>query len=324
MKSIQKYKNRQQRKGGTIKERVLNEGIHQFKVHLRNSPTAHSLQVTDVDEVEVTEKTKTIKCFITNVTLNDQRTMDEKYIHFELDANVDIGCYVKWQGLDWLIVFREHNSANTHKTFIMKMCNQIFKYMYNDKIYNIPIVTTNLTLYSDGMADGIYTSRPDAKRNVTMGDNPITRLVELGTRIMLTNLTVFRVTHIDDFSHNGIKTMIIYQTTLIPEDNLKDNVAYNPPHLSPSYKGQLLQCDDVIYLGEDLEITINEEYEGEVEWSCISKNTSGALIYKDGKKAILRAISDSRHIGQEIVVDVYDLDNYEVLDTKIITVKGFF
>lgn len=324
MKSISKYKNRQQRKGGTLKDRVLNEGIHQFKTHLRNSPTAHSLQVTDVDEIEVTSKTKFIKCFITNVTLNDQRTMDEKYIHFDLEANVDIGCYVKWQGLDWLIVFREYNSANTHKTFVMKMCNQIFKYMYNDKIYNIPIVATNLTLYSDGMADGIYTSRPDAKRNIIMGDNPVTRLVDLGARIMLTNLTVFRVTHIDDFSHNGIKTMIIYQTTLIPEDNLKENVAYNPPHLPPSYEGQLLQCEDVIYIGGDLDISISDKYKGEVEWSCVSKNSSGALIYKDGKKATLRAISDSRHIGQEIIVEVYDLDNYEVLDTKIITIKGFF
>lgn len=324
MRSIEKYKNRQQRKGKTIKERVLNEGKYQFQNHLISSPTSHIVQVTDVDEVSVTKNTKSVRCFITNVTLNDQRNMDEKYIHFELDTNVEIGCYVKWKGVNWLIVFKEYNSAATHKTYVMKMCNQIFRYMYNDEIYDIPIVTTNLTLYSDGMADGIYTSRPDAKRNISMGDNPITRLIDLGTRMMLTKLTVFRVTHIDDFSHNGLRTMIIYQTTLIPEDNLDKNIAFNPSHKVPSYELDLLQCEDIIYLGGELEITINDEYEGEVEWGCISKNGSGTLVYKDGRKAVLGATSDSRHIGEEIIIEVYSLDSYEVIDTKIITVKGFF
>ena len=204
MQSLNRYKRRVQRSGETIKEKAVNEGIRNFRKTLMENPTAYEVQATIPDEVSVTRDTRFIMALITDVALNDQSALDDKYIHVDIEEDIDVGCYVKWKDINWILVYEEVNGFATHKKFVMKRCNQIFRYKQNDVIYDIPVSVTNLTLYSDGLADGKFLSRADAKRNIKMGSNPVTRSMDLGTRIMLTNKTVFRFTHIDNFSKEGL------------------------------------------------------------------------------------------------------------------------
>lgn len=325
MSYITKYKNRVNRKGKNLTERLTNEGRNLFERHTKESPNGYIVQVTDIDEVSITNNTKEVNCFVTNVTLNDQNTLDEKYIHFALDVNVDVGCYVRWYDEYWVIIFKEINSVNTHKTFVMRKCNQIFKFKHNGIIYDIPISVTNLTLYSDGLSKNIYITRGDAKRNILVGKNPITKLINIDDRVMLTNKTVFRVTHIDDFTQNGLLELTVLQMALAPKDDLENNIAHNIEDTLPSYEGKLVISPEIIYLGQEVTLTINEEFEEvEVEWSLISKNNSATIIKQDTRSCIIKAIGDSRHIGQELVVDVYDNVSFEVLETKVLKLKGYF
>ena len=69
----------------------------------------------------------------------------------------------------------------------MRRCNQILRYEHKGKIYDIPCVVKNLTQYSDGLQDIVYTSVPDSKRNITYSQNAITSNIKLGERFIINN-----------------------------------------------------------------------------------------------------------------------------------------
>ena len=75
------------------KEKLRYTARKTFEKTLQKIPTAIDIQVTDVGEVTITEKTKTVTAIINNITDNDQTSLDEKEIYLPVGTNVDIGCY---------------------------------------------------------------------------------------------------------------------------------------------------------------------------------------------------------------------------------------
>ena len=56
-----------------------------------------------------------------------------------------------------------------------------------------------------------------------MPDNDFTKNIIVNTRIMLTNKTVYRVTHINNFTIPGIRNLTVIQTVLRDDDDLINN-----------------------------------------------------------------------------------------------------
>ena len=321
MESLSRFKRRAQRSGENRKEKAINEGIRSFRKVLNENPTCFEVQATVPDEVCVTNATRHIMAMITDVALNDKSALDDKYIHVDVEEDIDVGCYVKWQGINWLLVFQEVNGFPTHKTFVMKRCNQIFRFKQNDVIYDIPVSVTNLTLYSDGLADGKYLSRADAKRNIKFGSNPVTRSIDLGNRIMLTNKTVFRFTHIDNFSYEGLIACIAIQTAILPLDDTENNIAYNPDivenEIQDTPSSSSIDGEDFIYLGSEELYYIDVP---DIVWE-LSDNICTVKTGGDGV-CIVSAIEDSKYIGH--TVTLYAKNDDTVVSMKDITIKGYF
>ena len=331
--SIERFKRMTQRSGLNMKQKAETEARRYFRKYLNESPTAVEVQVTIPDEVSVTDSTRTVLVMITDITLNDQRALDEKYIHFDLDTEIDVGCYVKWRGKDWLLVFEETNSFDSHRTFIMKYCNQVFRFLYNGEVYNIPASVTNLTLYSDGLADGVYLSRADAKRNIKIGSNPITRMVDLGHRFMLTGKTVFRVTHIDNFSQPRVIACIILQTAIIPKDDLENNIAYNEVFDINNDEEEILhkqtpvgELEDDIYIEGSDKIFLGSEE------SYFSNKINTSWYFEEGEEAFtitssgngvcnVVATTQSKYIGYKGILSA-DVDGK--VTQKEIVIKNYF
>lgn len=320
--SLGRFKRRAQRSGMDTKEIAINEGIRNFRKALNENPTCFEVQATVPDEVSVTNATRYIMAMITDVALNDQRALDDKYIHVDIEEDINVGCYVKWQGIDWLLVYQEANGFPTHKTFVMKRCNQIFRFKQNGIIYDIPVSVTNLTLYSDGLADGKFLSRADAKRNIKYGSSPITRSIDLGNRIMLTNKTVFRFTHIDNFSQEGLIASIGLQTAIVPLDDLENNIAYNPNMIEGDKTQEdipissEIEGEDYIYLGSDEMYFMDVP---DVEWT-LSDDICSIKSVNNGVCTI-SATKDSKYIGY--AVTLYAKYN-DVTVMKDIIIKGYF
>lgn len=321
MESLSRFKRRAQRSGENRKEKAINEGIRNFRKVLNENPTCCEVQATIPDEVCITNATRYIMAMITDVALNDKSALDDKYIHVDVEEDIDVGCYVKWQGINWLLVFQEVNGFPTHKTFVMKRCNQIFRLKQNDVIYDIPVSVTNLTLYSDGLADGKYLSRADAKRNIKFGSSPVTRNIDLGHRIMLTNKTVFRFTHIDNFSYEGLIACIAIQTALVPQDDTESNIAYNPSIIEDESQdipsSSSIDGEEYIYLGSEEAYCIDAP---NITWE-LNDDICKVKSVENGVCRIY-ATKDSKYIGH--TVTLYAKNGNNTVAMKDITIKGYF
>ena len=215
------------------KEKLTIQSERTFERQLRESPTAKRLKATLPGEINVLENTNEIDCIVLDVSDNDIKAFDQKYLLTRKNENFDIGCYVEFDGAYWLATYKEHRTLDTHKKFTLNKCNNIWNYKKNGIIYKFPIYAQNLSLYSDGLADNKYTSQEDGKVSVYYGENPITKGIHIDTRIMIGNRLIFRITNINDYefraNHNSqcaIKSILL-QTTLLDKDDLENNIAWN-------------------------------------------------------------------------------------------------
>jgi hypothetical protein len=298
-----------------------------FEKMLYRSPTVIDIQVTDVDEVLITENTKTVMAVVNNITDNDQTSLDEKEIYFPVDTNVDIGCYCFFDNCYWLIIFKEHHEMGAYLHFVARRCNQIINYAYNGIVYPIPVSILNLTMYSDGVNQTRYVDIGDAKRHIFIGSNPITRTFDTGTRVMLTRKTVFRVTHINDFEFNGrysgadgLIKALTQQTVRILEDDCENKIAYNIVGEKNVEEDDNVMGLDYIYLGEENEYNVDTDKEIEFILDTDYSNTS--IIKQENNKCIIKQSSNIESIGDNIMLIARDKKTKETIDMFVITVRG--
>ena len=215
------------------REKLISQAERTFENQLKESPSAKRLKATLPGTIDILGNTNEIDCILLNISDNDIKAFDQKYLLVRKDENFDIGCYVEFDGAYWLAAFKEHRTLDTHKKFTLYKCNNIWNYKKHGIVYRFPVYVQNLSLSSDGLADNKYTSQEDGKVSIYYGENPITKAIEINTRLMIGNRLVFRITNINDYefrsNHNGqcaIKSMLL-QTTLVDKDNLQENIAWN-------------------------------------------------------------------------------------------------
>jgi len=181
--------------------------------------------------------------------------------------------------------------------------------------------------YSDGLNDGKYISYADAKRHLWFGSNPVSRLIEIGDRVMLTNKTVFRVTHVNNFEYNGrytgayglIKALVL-QTTLLNEDDLKENAAWNEKSYTDVQDPDEIFGQSIINLGETTAYSIQTDVEN-VELKL--DNPYEFVTFKsEGKKCEITATSNFRFYGNSIMILAINKDTQETISTKIVKIGG--
>lgn len=317
---FERYKRRVLANGETIKEMEENMGKRNFEYMLKHKtvPTVHSVIVSLNDEKSDVMIEKLVDCEISNVTRNDQDKYDEKYVKFAMNEDITYGSYVKWKSANWLILFEENNPFEIYQTFTMRRCNNVFNFKYKGQLYQIPQVVKNLTLYSDGLDDEVYISKPDAQRQIMMADNELTAKIKVGTRVMLTNTTVYNITHIDDFSHPGVRTMICKETTLHSLDDLENNIAYNDESEIPNIPGEEVEIigENKIYLCDF--ITYSTNIKGNYIWKIT--NNVVKIIHQDSNTCDIECDDNMKNINKTFELELYE-DNIKITGKKI-TVRG--
>lgn len=327
------YQNRvlRNKKLESIKDVELQRAKDGFRKYLETSVTAKELQVTDIDEVCITNKTKTALIAINDVANNDDTSLDEKEIFTELDLNVGVGCYVRFDNCDWLITFQEHQPVGAKKHFIMRKCNNYFSVKYEGEIYKIPISVENLTMYSDGVADGLFMSHMDSKKQIWYGSNPITRSLGEGFRVLLTHRTAFRITHINDFEYNGLIKSLVLQTAIINGDDSSTLLANNEKYYnsryaddneeSPEIPLDKIQGETKITLGEEIEYTIKLSSKHQTARWEIENKDAFTLVSQTESNIVIRGSFDFKLIGQKMKISIYDFTSNELIDEITVTLR---
>jgi len=305
-----------------LKTRAIYEARRNFERSLKNDPSSMTLKITDVGEVNISQETKLVNCIVNDFSENDQKTFDEKILYVRHDEKVGIGSYVEFDNFIWLVIFQEHRSANVFKGFIMRKCNQIIKYKYEDKIYDIPCIVRNLTQYSDGLQDIFYTSSPDSRRNIIYSQNHITNSVELGHRFLVNNEKSYRVTHIQDFEYQsgynvktGITSCIAVHTSLVDGDDVENNLAYNENENIDNSK------EDILMIASSRTYTVDfDDCTWEVEY--LSSSNNYVKVSADKGICEISLDMDFDLIGEVFKLKALSLNDVVIFE-KDITVVGF-
>ena len=314
------------------REKLISQAERTFENQLRESPSAKRLKATLPGEINILGNTNEIDCIVLNISDNDIKAFDQKYLLTRTDENFDIGCYVEFDGAYWLAAFKEHRTLDTHKKFTLYKCNNIWKYKKNGVVYEFPIYVQNLSLYSDGLADNKYTSQEDGKLSIYYGENPITKSVHINTRIMIGNRLTFRMTNINDYefrsNHNGqcaIKAMLL-QTTIVDKDDIENNIAWNEDseiqeidNTTPKIVG-----DKKAMLGSKKVYKCSKDVEGkswEIECSPELREVIVFETTDDGDKHCeIKFPTSVKFVGESVILKLFVNDTLK--DTLEIVIKS--
>ena len=314
------------------REKLISQAERTFENQLKESPSAKRLKATLPGEIDVLGNTNEIDCILLNISDNDIKAFDQKYLLVRKDENFDIGCYVEFDGVYWLATFKEHRTLDTHKKFTLCKCNNIWRYKKHGVIYEIPIYTQNLSLYSDGLADNKYTSQEDGKVSIYYGENPITKAIEINTRLMIGNRLTFRITNINDYefksNHNGqcaIKSMLL-QTTVVDKDDLENNIAWNNDNELQEVEEDILKIigSNKAMLGSKKVYKCSKDVEGkswEIECSPELREVIVFETTDDGNKHCeIKFPTSVKFVGESVILKLFVNDALK--DTLEIVIKS--
>lgn len=309
------------------RSKLTYQAKREFERLLKVDPCALDVKVTDVGEVNISDSTKTIRVVINDVSDNDQRAFDEKWLFVKYEDNVDLGCYVWWDKCYWLVSFKEHNTMDSYKKFIMKKCNQIIKFVHDGVIYEIPIVVKNLTQYSDGLQDIVYTSMPDNKLSFTYGINFVTENIMIGSRVMVNRHNPYRVTMVEDYQYNstydkedGIASAIAVYTAMRDTDDANGNLADN--NIENSINGLTIVGMDSVMPGGKFKYSLSETKYSEWKIDYIGNKNGYVSLKRSGDDCILDIKADMGLIGSKFKLISLNGVNLPQTEKEII-VSGF-
>lgn len=315
------YQSRVLKGATTSKERITNDLEQTFEKYLNQSLTCIEVPISMPNQFpDLTELSKELVS-INDISNNDKKSLDEKKLLTRNSLNIDLGCYLYYDNSWWLVIFKESKTINSYQKYIIRRCNQIIKYKYSGKVYDIPVSILNMTLYADGLQSNVYTTRQDAKRDVWYGSNEITNSIDIKTRLMLTRKTVFEVTHVNDFEYPGLIKVLVNQVESFDTDDNDNNVAWNPDDKDNSFETtHEIQGNKFIYQGG--KNTYKIDGLSTIEWLLKESSEYVTLINNSDGTCTIQASSLSQSIGTKVTLIARDKSSSVVVDSLTITIRG--
>jgi hypothetical protein len=291
-------------------------------------PTVHTVKYVSREKVGIDLEGININVNLEDTSENDQKSNDEKFVHFKYDLDVKSGDQIYWHDTWWILYHEERKTILASKTFTCKRCNFNYNIEINNVRYNFPVLLTNLTLYSDGMADQTYMSSQDGSRRITISDNEHSKFVRIGTRIMVSKDTVYEVCHIDDFSRHGVKDCMLKQVFISSKDDRDNLVAWNELNNDNIEEENMILGENVIRLGANEIYTFTTsvkdcrpEWIVEAEDNCVEIDTTYDNS-QDCRKIRLKCKPDVKYLGTIVKITVI-IDSGKS-STKEIRIGGMF
>ena len=287
------------------------------------SPTVHTVKYVARENVGLDLEGIDINVNITDVSDNDQKTNDEKFVNFKYELDVKSGDIFYWYDTWWILYHQERKTIFANKTFTCRRCNFDYCIEIDGIKYHFPIQLMNLTLYSDGMADQTYMSSQDGSRRVTISDNQYSKFVRLGTRIMLSEDTIYEVCHIDDFSRHGVKDCMLKQVFMTSKDDKENLVAWNDfgkPH------GEGIIGEDTLILGGTEIYKHPFDDDNSPYWVIIAEDDCvwRDYTYNNSENGYIRikCTTDIKYLGTTIILKVQN--KHGITIEKEIKIGGLF
>ncbi|EQB4340350.1 hypothetical protein ACYJ2U_001756 [Clostridium botulinum] len=254
---LNKYRRKSIISGITSQEQLIQQERENFDYYLSDAPNRFTVEKFKDLSVSLNEN---IICTIQDHHFNDSQNVDGKILCCRYNENLNIGDIILWENQLYIVYFEEKNTIPSHKTLLIKPCNNVLTLQYNKNIYKTPCILSNATLYSDGIDVKQITLSND-QRNVLVPYNEFTNKIQLQQRFVFNHNSVFSVSLIDDFTfkqvgaNNGLLQLNMVreqkQTNL---DDFENNLADNS-HLKKE-EPIILQIDN-----KPIQLEVNKTYQ---------------------------------------------------------------
>lgn len=254
---LNKYRKKSTISGATSQEQLVQQERENFNYYLNNAPNKF---VVEIFKDTNNSSNEHIVCTIQDHHFNDSQNIDGKILCCKYDEKLNIGDLILWNNKFYMAYFEEKNTIPSHKTLLIKPCNNVLTLQYNKNIYQFPCILSNATLYSDGLDEKQMILSND-QRGCLIPYNHITKQIQLQQRFIFNHNSVFSVSLIDDFTFkqvNGDNGLL--QFNMIREqkktnlDDFKNNLADNS-HLKKE-EPIMLQIDN-----KTIQLEINKTYQ---------------------------------------------------------------
>ena len=326
MSAFDKYKEQQRlRHKATRKNKrhIVNQMERTFELYKEESPTCILAQICEPNAFPILAKMPYEEIVVNDIVSNDDRQGDEKLVKTSKNSRLDVGGYFYMDNYFWLIQHKDHREMNTMKTFTARKCNQFINHRYNGVVYKVPVAIEYMTMYTDGLQSVKYGTVQDSKRTIWMGSNEVTKTINEGKRLIVTNYA-FEVTLINNYEANGLGTgtegiikALAVQTPLSKSDDLEDKIAHN--------EAEPIQVHGEIFGDDELYIASIGLYSIDLDnadhWIC--NNMWVDIITDDGGQCEITIPRKNCYesFGDYLDLSVCDSEG-EVLATKTIRIRG--
>ena len=233
---------------------------------------------------------------------------------------MDSGSCVEWADEVWLVANEEHNSVQSHRTYVMKRCQTELNLLLHGETWSFPCIINNLNIYSDGSKENVNITTSSAKYQVMIPQNIITDCIKLQSRIAIGN-RIYEVSLIDKLTNKNIYTLVAVEVVANSLDDLDNNVAYDDEMSKPEdiVYWDKIQGSDIIYLGETAEFLCEDA----ISWNVQYDRKWCNIILNEEKVLKIECSTKNEYVGKSIVIQALDI-NGNVIDEKIINVRGYF
>lgn len=214
MDYFERYKRKVNLKGINNKERIVNQKIKQFDMYMNNTPNMY--------EVNINKSKEKYKIAFQDVSPNNpQGKGDEKYAITYNDTPLYVGTMISWLNKEWVTIDEENNSIQDHKTFKIRPCNHILKWIdKNGEIHEHVALVNNEQLYTTGVTENKFIQWGNSKESILLPSNTETQTIYEDLRLII-NRHCWKVTFINE-DHKGLLKIMCEQDEFNKEYDNKE------------------------------------------------------------------------------------------------------
>lgn len=259
---------------------------------------------------------------------NTKGLSDDKYVIADNMTKIDIGSYIEWRDMEWLVYNGEQKTIPTHQQYQIQEVNWTVKWLRNGEIINngkgYGAHVRNQTLYTLGVSFvGDLASLANAKMMMFLQANDDTRNIKIGQRLYI-GRKVYKILFVDEISRDGIVNCLMEQDQEHKDyDNPELRIAdYYRGGKNPSMNAQVKPdnpTDNQANSTEKVELTgteqarissthifrLSETKHVVTEWNVVNFNSNNnpfQIKRKDEKEIELHFKDEFRNIGDSVTI----------------------
>ena len=202
-------------KNNTVKGNLIDEGRESFEEYLETTTNSVTLTVMYAGTH--------IEGSLQDATFNSRTYGDEKIFLCRIDTILEIGDYVLWKNNPYLVTAEDKNTSPTHRTFIIRPCNNVIDVSVEGKIKPLYVIIDGaITKFKE--TDIISLHNDEFK--MSFGNCETGNVLDENHKIIIKGKT-FRITTIEDltknfFDHKGITIAHIKRELKSASDGIYD------------------------------------------------------------------------------------------------------